>query len=71
MTILSVTIMILLSITLGVAWKHWELLNILKENKAKNAVENPNDEFYVDDETVIETTEIVIMDMHGNKTIPV
>ena len=32
---LSVMIMILLSITVGVAWKHWELLNTIRGEKVK------------------------------------
>ena len=36
MAVLTLIIMLLLSITLGMAWKHWELLKDVKKERAED-----------------------------------
>ena len=67
MTMLSVTIMILLSITVGVAWKHWELLNILRKGEEASGDKTIDDGLYHDNNTMVTNT-VVIMGITNNET---
>ena len=65
MAVLTLIIMLLLSITLGMAWKHWELLKDVRKERAE-ARDVFGDEIAVDGDGLSDST-IAYGDENTNK----